>query len=116
MFANKSNLIVLIDYGSAGIFHEAASGGTTERYGLDSEFGAVEYDQICLSATLAELKWGIDALSSIHTVKELESYVKSKNTTDATCALIIQLLNDPITEARSYLLTLDHPSKDLLLN
>jgi serine/threonine protein kinase len=73
MFANKSNLIVLIDYGSAGKFDEVASGGTTGRYGLDSEFGADKYDQICLSVTLAEIKWGIDALSSIHTVKELES-------------------------------------------
>jgi hypothetical protein len=37
MFANNSNLIVLIDYGSAGKFDEVASGGTTGRYGLDSE-------------------------------------------------------------------------------
>jgi serine/threonine protein kinase len=114
MFANNSNLIVLIDYGSAGKFYEVASGGNTERYGLDSEFGADKYDQICLSATLAELKWGIDVLTHIHTVEQLKSYVEIQNTGDATSALIIKLLNEPLTDARLYLLTLDHPSKYLL--
>ena len=95
MFANSGSLVVTIDFGSAGEFDTFPIGGSTPTYGLGAAWGTKQYDSICLSATLAELKWGSEILNNTHTLAKFQRTIRDK-AESPTKEIIEKLLTEGI--------------------
>ena len=109
MFSNNKDLVVTIDFGSAGKFGTFPTGGSTLLYGLDAECMSRTYDQICLAVSLAELKWGSfddGIFANIATVGGFSTAVNAQPD-DRTKHIIRALLTSSIDAVWEYLLALE---------